>query len=1046
MMDERSGSDRRMSDQNDQDSGKGRLSLRPGGRLDLGKTVDGGSVRQSFSHGRSKVVQVEVVKKRPAPGAAPAKPAAAAPAAKPAAARPAAPAGATSPGPAGKPPAGTRPLTQAEIAVRQRVLDEQRKADAERQREERDRQALMVRSAAEEAARRADDEAAARREPDQEARRRPAETAPPPEPPAEAAPAAESPRPEPVRAEPAPAPRPATEAPRPAVPARPAAPAQRADYAPPRRDDQGAPRRDDYGAPRRDAPAGGYGPRRDSPSGPGGGYGPRRDGPAGPGGYGPRRDAPAGAGAGYGPRRDGPPPRSGDGPRPPGAGYGPRPGGPGGAPGAPLRSGRPGPVPTGFGGPRRPGGPGLGAPSLPPSDAPSKLTLRPRTGRDDDRRGGLGPDAKKGGAPVPAKKSVLGGDRNRRDGRIDIGAAIEGEDEKVRSIASMRRARERERRQQELARLRAGQERVVRDVVVPETITVQELANRMAARGGEVVKALFRMGVMATLTQSIDADTAELVVQEFGHRVKRVAEGDVEIGLEGMVDEDEALLPRPPVVTIMGHVDHGKTSLLDALRQADVAAHEAGGITQHIGAYQVSLPDGQRVTFIDTPGHEAFTAMRARGAGVTDMVVLVVAADDGVMPQTIEAISHAKAAEVPLIVAINKIDKPGVKPDRVRQELLQHEIVVESLGGETQEIEVSATQKINLDKLLEAISLQAEILDLRANPERAGEGTVIESKLDRGRGPVATVLVQRGTLRQGDIVVAGAEWGRVRAMLDDKGRQVKEADPSLPVEILGLSGVPAAGETFVAVEDEARAREISDFRQRKLREKQVAAMAATRGNLTDMLARIQAGAQKEVAVVIKADVQGSSEAIAVTLGKIGNDEVKVRVLLSGVGQITESDVQLAKASDAVIVAFNVRATTQARELAQREGVDIRYYSIIYQVADDIETLVRGKLAPVQREKFLGYAQILQVFEVKRLGNVAGCRVTEGVVRRGCGVRLLRDGVVIHQGELSTLRRFKDDVKEVTSGYECGMGFANYNDIRVGDQIECYETETVAAEL
>jgi translation initiation factor IF-2 len=709
-----------------------------------------------------------------------------------------------------------------------------------------------------------------------------------------------------------------------------------------------------------------------------------------------------------------------------------------------MRPVRPGPVPSGLGtsGPRRSG---IGAPLGPGADAPTKLTLRSR--HDDDRRraGSMGPDAKKGGAPLSAKRSTLAGP-GRREGRIDISAALEGEDEKVRSIASIRRARERERRQQELARLRAGAERVVRDVVIPETITVQELANRMAARGGEVVKALFRMGVMATLTQSIDADTAELVVQEFGHRVRRVAEGDVEIGLEGMEDEAGALLPRPPVVTIMGHVDHGKTSLLDALRQTDVAAHEAGGITQHIGAYMVTLPAGNRVTFIDTPGHEAFTAMRARGAGVTDMVVLVVAADDGVMPQTIEAISHARAANVPIIVAINKIDKPGVKPDRVRQELLQHEVVVESLGGETQEVEVSATQKINLDGLLEAIQLQAEILDLRANPHRPGEGTVIESKLDRGRGPVATVLVQRGTLRQGDIVVAGAEWGRVRAMLDDKGRQVKEADPSTPVEILGLSGVPAAGETFVAVGDEARAREISEFRQRKLREKQVAAMSAGRGSLNEMLARIQAGAQKEVAVVVKADVQGSAEAISVTLGKIGNDEVKVRVLLSAVGQITESDVQLAKASNAVIVAFNVRATAQARELAQREGVDIRYYSIIYQVADDIETLVRGRLAPVQREKFLGYAQILQVFEVKKIGKVAGCRVTEGVVRRGAGVRLLREGVVIHQGELSTLRRFKDDVKEVTSGYECGMSFANYNDLREGDQIECYETETVAAEL
>nr|WP_137178924.1 translation initiation factor IF-2 [Roseomonas sp. AR75] len=1032
-----------MSDQNDQDAGKGRLSLRPGGRLDLGKTVDAGSVRQSFSHGRSKVVQVEVLKKRATPGAPAAKPGAPAPAAKPAAPG-AKPGGA--PAQQGKGATAGRPLTQAEIATRQRVLDEQRKAQAQREREERERQALMVRSAAEEAARRAEEEDRRRAEQAEEearaaaeARRAAAEarSAPPP-----AAPQADAPE-APRAAEPPPAPvaQPAAEAPpRPAPqapPPRPAAPPARGDY-PPRGDYQ---QRGDY-APRRDAGAPGGAPRGD--------YAPRRDGPGGAprSDYGPRRDGPAGA-----PRRDGPggAPRYGDGPRPAGGGggygrpaggpgMGPRPAGPGG--GAPLRSGRPGPVPTGFSGPRRPGGPG--APMAPPSaDTPSKLTLRPRTGRDDDRR--LGPDAKKGGTPVPAKKNTLTGP-GRREGRIDIGAAIEGEDERTRSIASIRRARERERRQQELARLRSGAERVVRDVVVPESITVQELANRMAARGGEVVKALFRMGVMATLTQSIDADTAELVVQEFGHRVRRVAEGDVEMGLEGVEDTEEELLSRPPVVTIMGHVDHGKTSLLDALRKADVAAHEAGGITQHIGAYQVAMPDGNRVTFIDTPGHAAFTAMRARGASVTDMVVLVVAADDGVMPQTIEAISHAKAANVPLIVAINKIDKQGVKPDRVRQELLQHEIVVESLGGETQEIEVSATQKINLDKLLEAITLQAEILDLRANPERQGEGTVIESKLDRGRGPVATVLVQRGTLRQGDIVVAGAEWGRIRAMLDDKGRQLKEADPSTPVEILGLSGVPGAGETFVVVDDEARAREISEFRQRKLREKQVAASAALRGNLTDMLARIQAGAQKEVAVVVKADVQGSSEAIAVTLGKIGNDEVKVRVLLSAVGQITESDVQLAKASDAVIVAFNVRATTQARELAQREGVDIRYYSIIYQVADDIETLVRGKLAPVQREKFLGYAQILQVFEVKRLGNIAGCRVTEGVVRRGCGVRLLRDGVVIHQGELSTLRRFKDDVKEVTSGYECGMSFANYNDIRVDDQIECYETETVAAEL
>jgi translation initiation factor IF-2 len=653
-----------------------------------------------------------------------------------------------------------------------------------------------------------------------------------------------------------------------------------------------------------------------------------------------------------------------------------------------------------------------------------------------------GPLAAKKPMPVPVKKTPVV-DR-RRDGKIDVAAAIEGEDERSRSMASVRRARERERRQQELQRLRSDGVKVVRDVVVPESITVQELANRMAARGGEVVKALFRMGVMATLTQTIDADTAELVVNEFGHRVRRVSESDVEQGLEGLTDIEADLLPRAPVVTIMGHVDHGKTSLLDALRKTDVAAREAGGITQHIGAYQVQIEGGQRITFLDTPGHEAFTAMRARGASVTDMVVLVVAADDGVMPQTIEAINHAKAAGVPIIVAVNKIDKQGVNLDRVRQELLQHEIVVESLGGDTMEIQVSALKGTNLEKLQEAILLQAEVLDLKANPDRAAEGAVIESKLDKGRGPVATVLVQKGTLKQGDLVVAGTEWGRVRAMLDDKGRQVKEAGPSLPVEILGLSGVPTAGETFVAVENEGRAREISEYRQRVAREKQAVAAGAARGTLADMMARVAAGQQKEVAVVVKADVQGSAEALGVTLNKLSRDEVKVRLLHSGVGQITESDIQLAKASNAIVVAFNVRATTQAREMANRDGVDIRYYSIIYQVADDVEAMVRGKLAPIQREKFLGYAQILQVFEVKRLGKIAGCRVTEGVVKRGCGVRLLRDGVVIHQGELATLRRFKDDVKEVTNGYDCGMSFANYDDIRVDDQIECYETETVAA--
>jgi translation initiation factor IF-2 len=625
-----------------------------------------------------------------------------------------------------------------------------------------------------------------------------------------------------------------------------------------------------------------------------------------------------------------------------------------------------------------------------------------------------------------------------------VQAAIEGDDDKTRSLASVRRQRERERRQAELERLRSDQVKVVRDVILPETITVQELANRMAARQGEVIKALMKMGVMATVTQSIDADTAELVVEEFGHRVRRVSEADVELGIEGVEDTTEDMLPRPPVVTIMGHVDHGKTSLLDALRTTDVAAGEAGGITQHIGAYQVTLESGAKITFLDTPGHEAFTAMRARGASITDVVVLVVAADDGVMPQTIEAIKHAKAANVPMIIAINKMDKPGAKPDRVRQDLLQHEIVVESMGGDVMDIEVSARQRMGLDKLEEGILLQAEILELQANPDRAAEGAVIESRLDRGRGSVASVLVQKGTLRKGDIVVAGAEWGRVRALVDDRGRQVEVAGPSMPVEILGLSGVPAAGAPFVVVENENRAREISEFRQRKLKEHQVAGQAAARGTLDQMLARIQAGVQKEVSVLIKADVQGSAEALQTTVLKLANEEVGVRVLNASVGQITESDVQLAKASDAVIVAFNVRATSQARLLAQREGVDIHYYSIIYQVADDVELLVRGKMAPKHREKFLGYAEIRKVFEISKVGKVAGCFVTDGVVKRGCGVRLLRDGVVIHEGDLSQLKRFKDDQKEVTKGYECGLSFAGYNDLREGDVVECFESELIPA--
>jgi translation initiation factor IF-2 len=881
--------------ENETDGGKGRLSLRPAGRMELGRTVDAGSVRQSFSHGRSKVVQVEVRKKRSpvsTPGAA--------------AGVASAPAGARTQAPGARPPAGARALTAAELATRQRALVEQQRETARREAERREQEKISILSAAEEARRREEE---ARKAAEEDARRAAEE-------------AAQQKAEEQARkiAE-------ATATTPPVV-----------------------------------APAGGAAVARGAEE-------PRR------------RPAPA------------------------------------------------------------------AAPAATPTTPSETLRLKPGTrgGEDEEearpvRRTGTGPALPPRKPQVAAPKK--GADDRRRPGRIDVQAAIEGEDERVRSLASVRRQRERERRQAELERLRSDQVKVVRDVVLPDAITVQELANRMAARTPEVIKALMKLGVMATITQSLDADTAELVVQEFGHRSRRVSESDVEQGLEGVADIEADLDPRPPVVTIMGHVDHGKTSLLDALRSTDVAAGEAGGITQHIGAYQVLLPTGDRITFIDTPGHEAFTAMRARGASVTDIVVLVVAADDGVMPQTIEAIKHAKAAGAPIIVAINKMDKPDANPTRVRTELLSHEVVVEDMGGETQDVLVSATKRTGLEKLQEAILLQSEILDLKANPHRAAEGSVIESRLDRGRGPVATVLVQKGTLRQGDIIVAGAEWGRVRAMLDDKGRALKDAGPSIPAEVQGLTGVPVAGEPFVVVENESRAREVAEFRTRKQRDKIAGANIGARGTLDQMLARIQAGEQKEVAVLIKADVQGSAEAIQATVLKLAHEEVKVRVLHAAVGQITESDIQLAKASDAVIVAFNVRATSQARELAQREGVDIRYYSIIYDVADDIEKLVRGKVAPKAREKFLGYAEIRKVFNITKVGKVAGCMVTDGLVKRGAGVRLLRDNVVIHTGELSQLKRFKDDVKEVARGYECGLSFANFNDLQEGDVVECFEVEMV----
>ena len=896
------------------DGSKGRLSLRPAGRLEVGRTVDAGSVRQSFSHGRTKVVQVEVRKNR---GPAPVRPGTseAAPPEAVAGTAPAAAPGRTPIVPPrtlvpARPTAPARALTPTEVAVRQRVLAEQQREATRRETERREQEKISILSAAEENRRREEEE---RRQAAADVQRIAAEAE------------------DQARAE--------------AEQTRAAAEAEV------------------------------------------------------------RANAPAGSAAVAA------------------------------VPAPALRAATPGTAPNRGAIAARPA---AATPGATPAETLRLKTTRP--GQEEDaprRRPGLALPARKPGPAVVKKPGDI-----RRAGRIDVLAAIEGDDDKSRSLASVRRQRERERRQTELEMLRSDQMKVVRDVILPETITVSELANRMAARMPDVIKALMRMGVMATPVQVIDADTAEIVVQEFGHRVRRVSESDVEFGIDGEVDIDTELEPRAPVVTIMGHVDHGKTSLLDALRSTDVAGGEAGGITQHIGAYQVLTKAGNRITFIDTPGHEAFTAMRSRGASVTDIVVLVVAADDGVMPQTIEAIRHAKAANVPIIVAINKMDKADANPDRVRQELLSHEIVVEEMGGDTQDVPVSATKRTGLDALEEAIMLQAEILDLRANPSRAAEGSVIESRLDRGRGPVATVLVQKGTLRQGDIVVAGAEWGKVRAMLDDKSAQIKVAGPSFPVEILGLSSAPSAGEPFVAVETEAQAREISEFRQRKLRDRAAGVATAARGTLEEMLARIVAGDKKEVALVVKADVQGSAEAIQVTVAKLEHEEVRVRVLIAGVGQITESDVQLARASEGVIIAFNVRATAQARELAHRDGVDIRYYSVIYDVADDVEKLVRGKVAPKARENFLGYAEIRKVFDITKTGKVAGCMVTEGLVKRGAGVRLLREGVVIHNGQLSQLKRFKDDAREVARGYECGLSFAGYSDIREGDVVECFEVEMV----
>ena len=754
---------------------------------------------------------------------------------------------------------------------------------------------------------------------------------------------------------------------------------------------------------------------------PGGDRGPRPAGDRGPRPAGDRGPRPGGD---RGPRPAGdrgPRPGGDRGPRPAGD-RGPRPGG--GRP--PMRDGKPpnlnGPRPGG-----RPGGVSAApAESMETGKEVSKKALKP---------------AARPKKPVVAPKPSPKGNDDRRKSKLTITRATGGDEGRSRSLASMRRRREKEKRQGQ----KVVREKVAREVTLPEAISIQDLAQRMSERAVDVIKLLMKQGQMMKINDIIDADTAELIAVEMGHTVKRVSEADVEEGLFTVEDNDTDLSNRPPVVTIMGHVDHGKTSLLDALRKANVASGEAGGITQHIGAYQVEQ-DGQKVTFIDTPGHAAFTQMRARGAKSTDVVILVVAADDGVMPQTKEAIQHAKAAGVPLIIAINKMDKPGADPSRVRNDLLREDLVVETMGGDVIDVEVSAKEGTNLDKLIEMILLQAEVLELKANPNRAAEGTVIEAKLDKGRGPVATVLVQKGTLKVGDIVIAGSEWGRVRAMIDENGKQVKEAGPSKPVEVLGFQSTPSAGDMVAAVENEGRAREISEYRQRQKRDQIAARIAGSRGSLEAMMKGLQEEGKKEFPLIIKSDVQGSAEAIQGALEELGNDEVGARVVAASVGGITESDITLAIASKAPIMAFNVRANKQAQEAARREGVEIRYYSVIYDLIDDVKSTMSGMLAPERRETFLGYADIKEIFNITKIGRVAGCLVTEGVVQRGAQVRLLRDNVVIHEGELGTLKRFKDEVKEVESGVECGMNFTNYKDMRVGDVIECFQVEEIARSL
>ena len=1042
------------NDMNDASRGAGTATRRGGS--------ESGQVRQSFSHGRSKSVVVEHVKRKPRAGAAPG---AAAPVSGGGGGAAAAPAGGPSrrPGEAPRRPpqgrgaptrgsSGGQPtLSDEESERRARALEAAKRA-AVLQREQAAAAAVAAKKAEEEAAvaaaRAAAEEAAARAA---EAQRKAAEEA--------ARKAAEAAAP--VAIEPPPRPTPP-----PAPPLAAEAPAAPREEAPVARAPQGErPYGDRPPRPAGDRPYGDRPPRQDGDR-PYGDRPPRPygDRPAGDRPYGDRPPRPAGDRP-YGDR----PPRA-DGDRP----YTPRPAGDrpyGDRPPRPYGDRPPGDRPFGDRPPRpagdRPFGErsgGFGDRGPRPSGDVSHLTPRlpgPKfISRAADRPevpglGGRADMASKFAKAPPTKtKAELDreraekanprgkGESDRRQGNFSLDRAIAGEEGgRQRSMAAMRRRQERERRKGATMEKPA---KVMREVRIPDAITVQELANRMAERGVDVIKSLMKMGMMATITQTIDADTAQIIVEEFGHTPLRVSDAAVEEGIEGEADAVESLAPRAPVVTIMGHVDHGKTSLLDALRKTNVVSGEAGGITQHIGAYQVRT-NGGVVTFLDTPGHAAFTSMRARGASVTDIVVLVVAADDSVMPQTIEAINHAKAANVPMIVAINKIDKPAANAQKVREELLRYEVMVEEMGGDTLNVEVSAKTGKGLDKLVDAILLQSEVLDLRANPDRPADGAVIEAKLDVGRGPVATVLVQRGTLRVGDIFVVGDQWGKVRALVNDRGERVDAAGPSEPVEVLGLNGAPEAGDKLHVVENETRAREISSYRQDKTRE--TAAVKGARVSLDQLLAQAGSSANvKELAVVVKSDVQGSAEAIAQALEKIGNDEVRVRVLQSGVGAITESDVTMAIASRAPIIGFNVRANAAARDSATQKGVEIRYYSIIYDLVDDVKKAASGLLSPELRETIIGNAQILEVFKISNVGAVAGCRVTDGVARRSAGVRLLRDNTVIHTGKLSTLKRFKDEVKEVQSGQECGMAFENYQDLRQGDVIELFETQTIERSL